>query len=120
MNGIVDDQLRALVNVPVGNSVDGQRREIAAWVDTAFNGGLVIPKRIISELKLAKESSAEAMLADGNLVELETFACFFDWFGNTYETQIIANDGKFPLLGTMLLDGRRLIVDYNDRSVELI
>ena len=120
MNGIVDEHLRALVKVPLGSSIEGQRTQIAVWIDTAFNGGLVIPNRIISELGLAKESSAEAILADGNLVELETFACFFDWFGNTYETQIIANDGKYPLLGTMLLERHRLIVDYNDRTVELI
>ncbi len=119
MNGIVDEQLRALVNVPVACSVDGQRKEIAVWVDTAFNGGLIIPKCMISELGLMKESSTDAILADGNLVELETYACFFDWFGNTYETQIIANAGKFPLLGTMLLEGRRLIVDYYVRTVEL-
>ena len=120
MIGIVDEQLRALIKVPISNTLEGPRTEITVWVDTAFNGGLVIPKRIVSELQLLKESSAEAMLADGNLVELETFACFFDWFGNSYETQIVANDGMYPLLGTMMLKGRRLIVDYNDLTVELI
>ena len=120
MKGIVDDQLRAFINVPVSSSRNGQRSEIAVWVDTAFNGGLVIPKRIISKLGLAKESSAEALLADGNLVELEAFACFLDWFGDSYETQIVANEGINPLLGTMLLDGHRLIVDYEARTVELI
>ena len=51
---------------------------------------------------------------------METFSCFVEWFGNSYETQIIANEGKYPLLGTMLLDGHRLIVDYEVRTVELI
>ena len=66
-----------------------------------------------------KESCAEAILADGSLVELETFACFFDWFGNSYETQIVASDGEYPLLGTMLLDGHRLHIDYEAKTVEL-
>jgi hypothetical protein len=66
-----------------------------------------------------KESSAEATLADGHSVELETFACFFDWFGDSYETQIVANDGEYPLLGTMLLDGHRLDIDYEAKTVEL-
>lgn len=120
MNGIVDEQLRALIKVRVSNTLEGQRTEITVWVDTAFNGGLVIPKHMVSKLQLAKESSAEAMLADGNLVELETFACFFEWFGNTFETQIVANEGAYPLLGTMMLKGHPLVVDYNDRTVELI
>lgn len=89
------------------------------WIDTAFNGGLAIPRKQIAKLGLVNESSAEAVLADGNLVQLETFACFFDWFDNTYETQIVASDGEYPLLGTMFLDGHRLHVDYQAKTVEL-
>jgi len=47
------------------------------------------------------------------------FACFLDWFGNTYETQIAASDGEYPLLGTMLLDGHRLDINYSAKTVEL-
>ena len=110
MNGFVDDNLRALVRNPVSASRDGSRENIVAWIDTAFNGGLVIPQRQIAELGLVKQSSAEAILADGHTVELETFACFFEWFGSSYETQVVANDGEYPLLGTMLLEGHRLFV----------
>jgi clan AA aspartic protease len=108
-----------MVRVPVAASSDGKRMDVAVWIDTAFNGGLVIPRKQIAELGLVKESSAEAILADGHSVELETFACFFDWFGSSYETQIVANDGEYPLLGTMLLDGHRLEIDYEARTVEL-
>jgi predicted aspartyl protease len=70
-------------------------------------------------LGLVKESSAEAILADGRSVELETYACFLDWFGNSYEKQIVASDGEYPLLGTMLLDGHCLEIDYKARTVML-
>lgn len=119
MKGFVDDKLRALVRVPISATNDGQREEVIVWIDTAFNGTLVLPRKRIAELGLVKESSAEAVLADGELVELETFACFFDWFGNSYETQVVANDGEYPLLGTMLLDGHRLDIDYQAKTVEL-
>ena len=119
MKGFVDDQSRALLPVPVSASRDGKRTELVVWIDTAFTGGLVIPRKQITELGLVKESSADAILADGQSVELETFACFFDWFGNSYETQIVASDGEFPLLGTMLLDGYRLEIDYQAKTVEL-
>lgn len=119
MKGSVDDKLRALLPVPVSASRDGNRTDMIAWIDTAFNGGLVIPRKQIAELGLLKESSAEGVLADGRSVELETFACFLDWFGDSYETQIVANDGQYPLLGTMLLDGHRLDVDYEAKTVEL-
>jgi clan AA aspartic protease len=115
----VDDQLRALLRVPVSASRDGGRTELVVWIDTAFNGGLAIPRKQVAELGLSKQSSAEAVLADGRTVELETFACFLDWFGNTYETQIAASDGEFPLFGTMLLDGHRLHIDYTSKTLEL-
>jgi clan AA aspartic protease len=117
--GYVDDRLRALLGVPVSASRAGSRRELLAWIDTAFNGGLAIPRQQVADLGLVKESSAEAVLADGQAIELETFACFVDWFGGCYETQIVASDGEYPLLGTMLLDGRQLHIDYQARTVEL-
>ena len=119
MNGFVDEQLRALLRVPVSASRDGARTDLLVWIDTAFNGGLAIPHSQVAELGLSKQSSAEATLADGHSVELETFACFLDWFGNTFETQIAASDGEYPLLGTMLLDGHRLETNYAAKTVEL-
>jgi predicted aspartyl protease len=119
VKGFVDDKLRALLRVPVSASRDEKRSEIVVWMDTAFTGGLAIPRKQIGELGLVKESSAEALLADGHSVELETYSCFLDWFSNSYETQIVASDGKYPLLGTMLLDGHRLEIDYKARTVEL-
>lgn len=119
MKGFVDDKLRALVRVPVSASSDGRREVINVWIDTAFNGTLVLPRKHVAELGLVKESSAEAILADGQAVELETFSCFFDWFGNCNETQVVANDGEYTLLGTMLLDAHRLDIDYQARTVAL-
>lgn len=119
MTGFVDEELRALIRVPLSASRDGDRMELTVWIDTAFNGGLVIPRKLIAEFGLAKESSAEAILADGHIVELETFACFFDWFGRSYQTQIVASDAAYPLLGTMLLNGRRLTIDYKAKTLEL-
>jgi predicted aspartyl protease len=119
MNGFVDEGLRALIRVPVSASSKGIRASLLVWIDTAFNGGIAIPRRQIDELSLIERSSAEAILADGNTVEPPTFACFLDWFGGTYKTQVVANDGKYPLLGTMLLDGRHLDIDYEAKTVNL-
>ena len=119
MTGFVDERLRALLRVSVSASRDGNRMDIVVCIDTAFNGGLILPRKQIAELGLVKESSAEAILADGHSVELETYAWFLDWFSNSYETQIVASNGEYPLLGTMLLDGHRLEIDYKAKTVEL-
>ncbi len=117
MIGSVDDELRALLRVSATR--DGQRTDLEVWIDTAFNGGLTLTRKCVSELGLEKQSATAAILADGRTVELETCCCFFDWFGNTYETQVTVSDGKYPLSGTMLLDGHRLDINYATKKVEL-
>ncbi len=50
---------------------------------------------------------------------METFTCSVEWFGEVYRTQVIANDGDFPLLGTMLLADKKLTIDYKMKRVAL-
>lgn len=119
MNGFVDDQLRALLPVSVSPSPEGNRTEILAWIDTAFNGGLAIPRELATDLGLVEVSYVEAILADGTPVELPLFRCIIDWFGHSYETEIAASDGKFALLGTVLLGDRVLHIDYKTKTVSL-
>ena len=42
-----------------------------------------------------------------------------EWFGEEYRTQVVANDGEFPLLGTLLLADRKLTIDYKTKNVVL-
>lgn len=119
MTGRVDGQLRALVRIPLAASPGGPRTEVEAWVDTAFNGGLTLPRSVAAGLGLPPGVSADAVLADGSQVALESFVCYLDWFGGTYRTQAVATDGAYPLLGTQLLAGRRLVIDYAAGTVEL-
>lgn len=119
MKGIVDDDLRALLEVEVGSSPHGEKSAVLVWVDTAFNGGLVLPRHEMERLALKEYSSTTAILADGQQVVLPTYTCFLNWFGNEYRTQIAANDGASPLLGTMLLDGRDLVVSYRRKTLTL-
>jgi predicted aspartyl protease len=55
VKGFIDDQLRALLPVPVSASRDGKRTNLVVWIDTAFNGGLVLPRKQVAELRLVKQ-----------------------------------------------------------------
>ena len=81
MNGNVDDDLRALLEVRIGSAPNGSKSTVLVWVDTAFNGGLVLPRQEIRRLGLKEYSSTPAILADGQQVELPTYTCYLDWFG---------------------------------------
>lgn len=117
MIGHVDHEMRALLPIRIGRRDAGAAAEIHAWLDTAFNGSLVLPRRIVDELDLSVESTAEAILANGKLVELETFGCAIEWFGREYDTQVVTNDSEYGLIGTALLVDRRITIDYKAKTV---
>jgi clan AA aspartic protease len=119
VNGIVDESQRALLDVYLSADKDGKQESLTVWIDTAFNGGLVIPRPQVERLGLKQASTTQAILADGHVVDLETFTCYLHWVGKVYRTQVVANDGEFPLLGTILLAARKLVIDYASKSVVL-
>lgn len=119
MKGHVDDSARALLDIFVGKESSGDSQQVTTWVDTAFDGHLVFSSQLISDLELDILVETEAILADGSKVTLETYLCFVDWFENRIPVQVIANEGKLPLLGTGLLNGRVLHIDYGKNTLSL-
>lgn len=117
MTGHVDDEMRALLSIRVGRPDGGRTQEVMLWIDTAFNGTIVLPENVIRDLGLEVESTTEAILADGNKIQLETFGCCFDWFGANYRTQIVPSNSEYGLLGTMLLRKHRVEINYNESTV---
>ena len=119
MNGLVDEFGRALLNLKIRSNAEAESVGIVAWIDTAFNGELVIPRSTIETANLQQSAGIRARLADGNEVTMESFTCLLDWFGGMRMVEVIANDGQTPLLGIGLLIGRRLTVDYVELTVTL-
>lgn len=119
MNGHVDENRRALLNVSVQSKLNSDPCEFDAWIDTAFDGHFVFSTSLIEDLELETLVETDAILADGSKVTLQTFVAYIEWFGKQIPVQIVANDGQFPLLGTALLENRELHIDYRNRTVEL-
>ena len=119
MIGTVDEKGRALLDVPISSQSDGTYTSVTTWIDTAFDGHLVFPRELIDRLRLDALVETEAILADGSKVALETFLGFVEWFGHRLPLQVIANEGRFPLLGTGLLEQRVLHIDYAKKELTL-
>ena len=119
MNGIVDESMRALLEVSVAAGKDTKKHVVTVWIDTAFNGGLVIPRQHVERLGLKQASTSQAFLADGRSVDVETFLCHIEWFGGLYRTQAVSSEGEYALLGTLLLADRKLTIDYRKKTVAL-
>lgn len=118
MNGVVDEFGRAVVQLTVRSGND-EPTEIPAWVDTAFNGDLVVPQSMIDAIGLKQSGGIRARLADGKHVVLEAYACEIEWFGERRIVEVVANEGELPLLGVALLIGHRLTVDYTDLTLTI-
>lgn len=119
MNGIVDEDNRALIHVAIRANAEQPTKEVEAWIDTAFDGHFVFSGRIVQQLGLETLAETEAILADGSKVALQTYVCYLDWFGETIAAQVVENEGRFPLLGTGLLADRKLMIDYAKKTIEL-
>ena len=117
MNGRVDQHGRALITVSIRPSDVAAAHEVEAWIDTGFNGELVLPRQQIDDLALPKSGTVKAILADGSEIALERYACIIDWFGEVRELEVVAGDGHFPLLGVGLLLGHDLHISYRSGDI---
>ena len=112
MTGRVDEAGRALLAVTVTDSASPRTAIWDAWIDTAFNGELVVPRRLLDLEGFQLTTSSEALLADGSLVVVDLYEGIIDWFGNKKRVEIVASTSLFPLLGVGLLQGHKLTIDY--------
>lgn len=119
MNGHVDSHGRALVTVSVRPSDVAAAHNIQVWIDTGFNGDLVLPRQQIDDLGLQQSGTVKAILADGSEVALQRYFCLIDWFGEQRDMEVVANEGEYPLLGVGLLLGLDLHISYRSGEITI-
>ena len=119
MNGHVDSYGRALVTVSIRPSDVAAAHDVQVWIDTGFNGDLVLPQQQIDDLELPDSGTVKAILADGSEVALQRYICQIDWFGEQRELEVVANEGEYPLLGVGLLLGHDLHISYRSGDITI-
>ena len=119
MKGRVDRLGRALVTVSVRPAASAAAHEIQVWIDTGFNGDVVLPQQQIEDLALSESGTVKAILANGSEVTLRRYVCLIDWFGEERDLEVVANEGEFPLLGVGLLLGHDLRISYRSGEITI-
>jgi clan AA aspartic protease len=119
MKGHVDGYGRALVSVSIRSANVGPSHTVEVWIDTGFNGDLVLPQQQIDDLSLRASGTVKAILADGSEISLQRYTCRIDWFGESRELEVVANQGEYPLLGLGLLLERDLSISYRSGAVAI-
>jgi clan AA aspartic protease len=104
--------LHALMPVPF-RSPGRPDLSIEFVVDTGFTGFLTLPPAAVAALGLTFLEDTPASLANDQIVSLAVHVATILWNGSERLVRVIAA-GRRPLLGTALLDGTYLGVDFTD------
>ena len=84
-------------------------------MDTGFAGALTLSPDAIAALGLPFFTEIEANLANDADVKTAVHIATIVWEGYEREVAVLAM-GRRPLLGTALLDGKRLCADFTEEG----
>jgi clan AA aspartic protease len=85
-------------------------------IDTGFNDHLTLPPQAVSAMNLPLYSSTLARLADGREALLSIHLATIVWDNQEKVVPILASGYK-PLLGTALMAGYHLEIDFEDNGL---
>jgi clan AA aspartic protease len=85
-------------------------------IDTGFNDHLTLPTQAVSAMNLPLYSTTLARLADGREALLSIHLATIVWDNREKIVPILASGYK-PLLGTALMEGYHLEIDFEDNGL---
>ena len=90
---------------------DSRAIAIEFVVDTGFTDALCLPMPAVIALGFPYRFDFPARLADGSAVNLPAHEATIEWNGVEQDVYLLAT-GNRPLIGTALLDGVELVVQF--------
>lgn len=109
MFGRVNQQREAILKlVIIGN--ENNKIAVDAVIDTGFNGDLILPIEIVSELGLIPQGYQKATLGDGTISQFRVYAAMALWDGERRLVEINSATTGI-LIGMGLLEGYKLEVN---------
>jgi clan AA aspartic protease len=109
--GIVADlQARVEVSLHLAGRDD---HTVECVVDTGFQGALALPPAMVASLGLLPGGHTWIKLADDTPASIPVFGAVIPWDDQEVEVTVMAM-GSRPLLGTELLQGFNLSVDFEE------
>lgn len=98
---------------------DGHVHRFEAIVDTGFTGDLTLPSEYTRELGLVMERTVDTLVANEEILELNSFRGTALWRGERRPIRILEAEGT-PLIGTELLWGSLLTAEMTDNGAVAI
>ena len=108
ITGVVTADRQAIIHLIVRGPT-GREQEIAAIIDTGFDGWLSLPSAIVVQLGLVWRQRGRALLADGRESVFDIYEATVDWDGKTRRVPVDEAETA-PLIGMSLLAGYELTI----------
>ena len=106
ITGSINASAEAVISLMVGGP-QGRAQEIAAIVDTGFNGWMTLPSALVRTLRLPFRGSGLATMADGTETLFDIYEGTVIWDGQPRQVSVHVSDSD-PLVGMGLLYGFEL------------
>jgi clan AA aspartic protease len=106
-SGRVSAVLEAHILLPVGEG-----NSIRCLIDTGFSGALVLPKEFVAKLEAIDVGRELFNVVGGNQMEADLVLVDVEWLGAKRLLRATVSKGDDALIGTELLEGTVLTIDY--------
>jgi len=106
ITGSINASAEAVISLMVGGP-QGRPQEIAAIVDTGFNGWMTLPSALLRALRLPFRGSGLATMADGTETLFDIYEGTVIWDGHPRQVSVHVSDSD-PLVGMGMLYGFEL------------
>ena len=117
IEGFVNEDLEPVIEIEL---IAGDRLERTfAIIDTGFNGYLCLAEHLISKMDLSYIGTDLFELGNGEMVESDIFSGRVIFDERECDVLAIPSTSRDVLIGTSLLKGKTLFIDFIDRRVEV-
>src|SRR5262249_42859978 len=97
----------------------GDRAHVECIIDTGFDGALVLPRDLVDSLGLPILGGEEIELVGDLRAWVNISLGNVRWLGEDRDAEILISEGNDCLIGTELLCGTRLTIDYAGGTVSI-
>lgn len=95
------------------------KKNLKMLLDTGFNGELMIPQKMIDELKLEQIGISDYVTASGSAQETRVYKCVLDFFDGKKEVAVLGTDAPFALAGMELFHECEIVIERHRNRVEI-
>ena len=110
IRGAVNPRGEAALNLRV-RGPNAAELDIDVVIDTGFTASRTLPPAVIVALSLLWDSETEVLLGDGSTRRIDLYAAEIEWDG-AWRTVLVTEVDTNPLLGTRLLAGHEVFIEF--------